>query len=153
MTAKFKVLVLNGPNLNMLGKREPEIYGAQTLAEIIDLLTLKAANEQITLTHLQSNAEHKIIDAIHQAFQKTDFIIINPAAFTHTSVAIRDALLSVAIPFIEVHLSNVHAREKFRQHSYLSDIATGVICGLGAKGYDYALDYAQNYLNKEQNKH
>ncbi len=153
MTAKFKVLVLNGPNLNMLGKREPEIYGAQTLAEIIDLLTLKAANEQITLTHLQANAEHKIIDAIHQAFQKIDFIIINPAAFTHTSVAIRDALLSVAIPFIEVHLSNVHAREKFRQHSYLSDVAIGVICGLGAKGYDYALDYAKNYLNKEQNKH
>jgi len=148
MTAKFKVLVLNGPNLNMLGKREPEIYGARTLTEIIDQLTVKAESKQIALTHLQSNAEHLIIDAIHQAFQKIDFIIINPAAFTHTSVAIRDALLSVAIPFVEVHLSNVHSREKFRHHSYLSDIATGVICGLGTKGYDYALDYAKNYLNK-----
>jgi len=152
MTTKFKILVLNGPNLNMLGKREPEIYGTQTLADIIEQLTLKAENEQIALMHLQANAEHQIIDAIHQAFQTVDFIIINPAAFTHTSVAIRDALLSVAIPFIEVHLSNVHAREKFRQHSYLSDVATGVICGLGAKGYDYALDYAQHYLKQNRDK-
>lgn len=149
MTAKFNFLVLNGPNLNMLGKREPEIYGSQTLLEIIEDLTEKAAAEQIALTHLQSNAEHLLIDAIHQAFQKVDFIIINPAAFTHTSVAIRDALLSVAIPFVEVHLSNVHARETFRQHSYLSDIATGVICGLGAKGYGYALDFAKTYLENK----
>ncbi|MCW8834333.1 MAG: type II 3-dehydroquinate dehydratase [Colwellia sp.] len=149
MTAKFKVLVLNGPNLNMLGKREPEIYGAQTLTEIIELLTEKAKSEQIALTHVQANAEHQIIDAIHQAFQQVDFIIINPAAFTHTSVAIRDALLSVAIPFVEVHLSNVHAREEFRQHSYFSDIALGVICGFGAKGYDYALEYAKTFLEKK----
>ena len=146
MTAKFKVLVLNGPNLNMLGKREPEIYGAQTLAEIIEQLVEQASINEIALTHLQANAEHQIIEAIHQAFQKIDFIIINPAAFTHTSVAIRDALLSVAIPFVEVHLSNVHAREEFRKHSYLSDVATGVICGLGAKGYGYALDFAKQHL-------
>ncbi len=146
MTAKFKILVLNGPNLNMLGKREPEIYGAQTLAEIIEQLTAQAENKQIVLTHIQANAEHQIIEAIHQAFQVVDFIIINPAAYTHTSVAIRDALLSVAIPFVEVHLSNVHAREEFRKHSYLSDVATGVVCGLGANGYGYALDFAKKYL-------
>jgi len=150
MTTKFKVLVLNGPNLNMLGKREPEIYGAQTLNEIISQLTQLAQTKEIELSHLQSNAEHELINTIHQAFQKIDFIIINPAAFTHTSVALRDALLAVNIPFIEVHLSNVHAREKFRQHSYLSDVANGVICGLGAKGYSYALESAKEYL--EQNR-
>jgi len=150
MTTKFKVLVLNGPNLNMLGKREPEIYGAQTLNEIISQLTQLARSKDIELSHLQSNAEHELINTIHQAFQKIDFIIINPAAFTHSSVALRDALLAVNIPFIEVHLSNVHAREKFRQHSYLSDVANGVICGLGAKGYSYALESAKEYL--EQNR-
>ena len=150
MSTKFEVLVLNGPNLNMLGKREPEIYGAQTLNEIIDVLTTKAQEKEIKLSHLQSNAEHLLIDKIHQAHQKVDFIIINPAAFTHTSVAIRDALLSVNIPFIEVHLSNVHAREKFRQHSYLSDIATGVICGLGANGYSYALESAEAWLQESK---
>jgi len=149
MTAKLEVLVLNGPNLNMLGKREPEIYGAQTLENIIDQLSAQASSNGINLTHLQSNAEYQLIDAIHQAFQKVDFIIINPAAFTHTSVALRDALLSVAIPFVEVHLSNVHAREAFRHHSYLSDVATGVICGLGAKGYSYALEFATSYLEKK----
>jgi 3-dehydroquinate dehydratase-2 len=150
MTTKFKVLVLNGPNLNMLGKREPEIYGAQTLNEIISQLTQLAQSKDIELSHLQSNAEHELINTIHQAFKKIDFIIINPAAFTHTSVALRDALLAVNIPFIELHLSNVHAREKFRQHSYLSDVANGVICGLGAKGYSYALESAKEYL--EQNR-
>jgi len=150
MTTKFKVLVLNGPNLNMLGKREPEIYGAQTLNEIISQLTQLAQTKEIELSHVQSNAEHELINTIHQAFQKIDFIIINPAAFTHTSVALRDALLAVNIPFIEVHLSNVHTREKFRQHSYLSDVANGVICGLGAKGYSYALESAKEYL--EQNR-
>jgi len=148
MTAKFKVLVLNGPNLNMLGKREPEIYGSQTLSNIIDELSEQAEQLEIALEHLQSNAEHLLIDRIHQAFENTDFIIINPAAYTHTSVAIRDALLTVKIPFIEVHLSNVHAREAFRQHSYLSDAAVGVICGLGAKGYEYALDAAHHHLIK-----
>ena len=148
MTAKFRVLVLNGPNLNMLGKREPEIYGAQTLSEVIEQLTNKAQSLDIELLHLQSNAEHQLIDEIHQAHEKVDFIIINPAAFTHTSVALRDALLSVNIPFIEVHLSNVHAREPFRQHSYLSDVAKGVICGLGSQGYSYALDAAHKFLSK-----
>jgi 3-dehydroquinate dehydratase-2 len=150
MTTKFKILVLNGPNLNMLGKREPEIYGAQTLNEIISQLTQQAQTKEIALSHVQSNAEHELINTIHQSFQKIDFIIINPAAFTHTSVALRDALLAVNIPFIEVHLSNVHAREKFRQHSYLSDVANGVICGLGAKGYSYALESAQEYLEKNR---
>jgi 3-dehydroquinate dehydratase-2 len=148
MTTKFKILVLNGPNLNMLGKREPEIYGAQTLNEVINQLTQEALIKEIELSHVQSNAEHELVNTIHQAFQKIDFIIINPAAFTHTSVALRDALLAVDIPFIEVHLSNVHAREKFRHHSYLSDIAHGVICGLGAKGYSYALTSARAYLER-----
>jgi len=146
MSTKFNVLLLNGPNLNMLGKREPEIYGSASLADIVTNLGKEANERSITLTHLQSNAEFELIDAIHQAHNKVDFIIINPAAFTHTSVALRDALLSVNIPFIEVHLSNVHAREKFRHHSYLSDVAVGVICGLGTKGYIFALNAAHEYL-------
>ncbi|EKO3928274.1 type II 3-dehydroquinate dehydratase [Vibrio metschnikovii] len=139
MTAKLRILVLNGPNLNLLGLREPEHYGAQTLNQIIDKLRQQAAQANVALDHLQSNREYELIEAIHQAHNKVDFIIINPAAFTHTSVALRDALLGVAIPFIEVHLSNVHAREPFRHHSYLSDKAQGVICGLGAQGYEFAL--------------
>ncbi|HGS4462768.1 TPA: type II 3-dehydroquinate dehydratase [Vibrio metschnikovii] len=139
MTAKLRILVLNGPNLNLLGLREPEHYGAQTLNQIIDKLRQQAAKADVALDHLQSNREYELIEAIHQAHNKVDFIIINPAAFTHTSVALRDALLGVAIPFIEVHLSNVHAREPFRHHSYLSDKAQGVICGLGAQGYEFAL--------------
>jgi len=146
MSTKFTVLVLNGPNLNMLGKREPTIYGKQSLAEVMDELSQQANVNDIELTHFQSNAEFQLIDAIHQAFQKVDFIIINPAALTHTSVALRDALLSVAIPFIEVHISNVHARESFRHHSYLSDVALGVICGLGVQGYSFALDAAKAHL-------
>ncbi len=146
MSTKFKVLVLNGPNLNMLGKREPAIYGKQSLTDIIDELSIQADTKQIDLKHLQSNAEHELIDAVHQAHLQIDFIIINPAAFTHTSLALRDALLSVAIPFIEVHLSNVHAREDFRKHSYFSDAAIGVICGLGPLGYSYALDAAHAHL-------
>lgn len=132
----------------MLGKREPGIYGNRSLAQIVDDLCATAKEQQINLSHIQSNAEHELLDAIHQAHQQIDFIIINPGAFTHTSVALRDALLSVAIPFIEVHLSNVHAREAFRQHSYLSDIATGVICGLGEQGYQFALQAARQYLAK-----
>jgi 3-dehydroquinate dehydratase-2 len=151
MSTKFTVLVLNGPNLNMLGKREPSIYGNQSLTTIMTQLTHKANDDNIALDHYQSNAEHELIDAIHQAFGKVDFIIINPGAFTHTSVAIRDALLSVAIPFIEVHLSNVHAREPFRQHSYLSDIAKGVICGLGSQGYQFALDAVLKHLTTTTN--
>ncbi|NMP17163.1 MULTISPECIES: type II 3-dehydroquinate dehydratase [unclassified Thalassotalea] len=148
MTTKFKVLLLNGPNLNMLGKREPEVYGSHSLTDIVNQLQASADNLNIELLHTQSNAEHELIDAIHSAFNQVDFIIINPAAFTHTSVALRDALLSVNIPFVEVHLSNVHAREEFRHHSFLSDIADGVICGLGASGYHYALQYAHQTLNK-----
>ncbi len=146
MTAKFNVLVLNGPNLNMLGKREPAIYGSSSLQEIVDELTLCAEKNEIKLTHLQSNAEHQLIDRIHQSFEVIDFIIINPAALTHTSIALRDALLSVNIPFIEVHLSNIHAREAFRHHSYLSDKAQGVICGLGTDCYRFALEAAHKWL-------
>jgi 3-dehydroquinate dehydratase-2 len=150
MSTQFKTLVLNGPNLNMLGKREPQIYGSASLADIIGQLGETAKTLDVQLDDFQSNAEHLLIERIHQAFQNTDFIIINPGAFTHTSVALRDALLSVDIPFIEVHLSNVHAREPFRQHSYLSDIAQGVICGLGADGYHYALQSAVKKLTAKQ---
>jgi 3-dehydroquinate dehydratase-2 len=143
-----KVLVINGPNLNMLGRREPATYGSQNLQQIVNNLSNYATSLELSLTHVQSNAEHELIDTIHNAFEKIDFIIINPGAFTHTSIALRDALLSVSIPFIEVHLSNVHAREAFRHHSYLSDIAQGVICGLGAQGYEFALAAAKQYLTK-----
>ncbi|MFC0228116.1 type II 3-dehydroquinate dehydratase [Serratia aquatilis] len=148
MADKFHILLLNGPNLNLLGTREPEKYGSTTLTEIVNGLENQALALDITLSHLQSNAEHALIDRIHQAHGNTDFILINPAAFTHTSVALRDALLAVQIPFIEIHLSNVHAREPFRRHSYLSDIAVGVICGLGADGYTFALQAAVRRLSK-----
>ncbi|EJL6338810.1 type II 3-dehydroquinate dehydratase [Vibrio cholerae] len=150
MTAKSRILVLNGPNLNLLGLREPTHYGSQTLEQIVATLCDQAQKADIELEHLQSNREYELIEAIHQAFGKVDFIIINPAAFTHTSVALRDALLGVAIPFIEVHLSNVHAREPFRHHSYLSDKAQGVICGLGAQGYEFALSAAIRALQAKQ---
>lgn len=142
----MKVLVINGPNLNMLGKREPEVYGSRSLQDIMGDLSEFAKTHGVTLSHVQSNAEHVLIEHIHEAFQKQDFIIINPGAFTHTSVALRDALLSVSIPFIEVHLSNVHARESFRHHSYLADVAVGVICGLGEQGYQFALQAAIDKL-------
>ncbi|BFM14152.1 type II 3-dehydroquinate dehydratase [Maricurvus nonylphenolicus] len=142
------ILVLHGPNLNLLGTREPEIYGSTTLADINQHLTVLSKAEGHHLQALQSNAEYELIDRIHDARQEgVNFIIINPAAFTHTSVALRDALTGVDIPFIEVHLSNVHAREAFRQHSYFSDIAQGVICGLGAQGYELALRSAFNFLD------
>ena len=135
-----RFLVLHGPNLNLLGTREPEIYGSDTLEDInsrLESLAREAGNEIVCL---QSNAEHELVDAVHGAkTQSVAGIVINPGAFTHTSVALRDALLAVGIPFIEVHLSNVHAREDFRRHSYLSDVARGVITGLGAKGYEFAL--------------
>jgi len=137
------ILVIHGPNLNLLGKREPEVYGRLSLQDINQSLTLHAQKAGFSLNTFQSNWEGAIVDRIHQAQDDgTQFIIINPAALTHTSVALRDALLGVALPYIEVHLSNVHARETFRHHSYLSDKAVGVICGLGAKGYHFALDYA-----------
>ncbi len=134
------ILVVNGPNLNLLGTREPGHYGRDTLADIQARLVAGAEAAGHRLSFIQSNAEHALIDAIHNAGREgVGFIIINPAAFTHTSIALRDALLGVAIPFIEVHLSNVHAREPFRAHSYFSDVAVGVISGLGAQGYDLAL--------------
>ena len=142
MSTKSRILVLNGPNLNLLGLREPAHYGSHTLPQIVETLIQQAAQAGVELEHLQSNREYELIEAIHAAYGNIDFIIINPAAFTHTSVALRDALLGVAIPFIEVHLSNVHAREPFRHHSYLSDKAEGVICGLGAQGYEFALSAA-----------
>ncbi len=141
------LLVLNGPNLNLLGTREPDLYGNTTLADIQQRLTNLATKDGHKLDFFQSNAEHELVTRIHTALaEKVDFIIINPAAFTHTSVALRDALLGVKIPFIEVHLSNVHAREDFRQHSYLSDIAVGVICGLGASGYEFALQAGLEHI-------
>ena len=146
MASVLRILLLNGPNLNMLGQREPHIYGAATLEQIVANLTEHASTLNVQLSHLQSNAEHELVTAIQQSLGKQDFILINPGAYTHTSVAIRDALLAVAIPFIEIHLSNVHAREAFRRHSYLSDIAKGVICGLGANGYRYALESAVSSL-------
>lgn len=138
-----KILLLNGPNLNLLGKREPEVYGTDTLDDICQRLTRQTQDQGHELLHCQSNREYVLIERIHQAQEENvAFIIINPAAFTHSSIALRDALLGVNIPFIEVHLSNVHAREAFRHHSYLSDVAQGVICGFGALGYEFALQSA-----------
>ncbi|MGL4207019.1 MAG: type II 3-dehydroquinate dehydratase [Aeromonadaceae bacterium] len=151
MIAKHRILLLNGPNLNLLGKREPGIYGSASLDDIVSRLQQLATTHDVALTHLQSNAEFELVNAIHAAMGEVDFILINPAAFTHTSVALRDALLGVAIPFIEIHLSNVHAREPFRHHSYLSDVAKGVICGLGADGYEFALLAAVRHLRQSNN--
>jgi 3-dehydroquinate dehydratase-2 len=143
------VLVLNGPNLNLLGRREPGHYGQVTLAQIEARLAARVDGSEHSLHCLQSNAEHELIAAVHAApDQGVGFILFNPAAFTHTSVALRDALLAVGIPFIEVHLSNVHAREAFRAHSYFSDIAVGVISGLGAQGYELALEAALRRLDE-----
>ena len=147
MSAKT-VLVLHGPNLNLLGLREPEHYGSTTLASINQTLLEIAKQAGITLEAFQSNAESELVAKIQSiATNKVDFVIINPAAFTHTSVAMRDALSAVTVPFIEVHLSNIYAREAFRHHSYFSDIAVGVISGLGAHGYSLALDYAIKHIS------
>ncbi|WP_257285687.1 type II 3-dehydroquinate dehydratase [Endozoicomonas sp. SESOKO1] len=144
------ILVLNGPNLNLLGSREPGVYGATTLEQICQNLVQLATEAGLQLESFQSNAEHILMDRIHQAGNEgVRLIIINPAAFTHTSVALRDALLGVAIPFIEVHLSNVHRREPFRHHSYFSDVAEGVIAGLGPKGYELALSAAVEKLARQ----
>lgn len=148
MSRKFNILLLNGPNLNMLGAREPKHYGSLSLAAIEENIKALSLQHNIELDCFQSNSEEKLIEKIHQSFQKVDFILINPAAFTHTSVALRDALLSVSIPFVEIHLSNVHKRETFRHHSYFSDVAEGVICGLGAKGYEFAFEFAVDFLTK-----
>ena len=143
-----RLLVLHGPNLNLLGSREPAQYGRDTLASINDALVRRAEGAGHVLTCVQSNAEHELIEHIHLAGREgVSFILFNPAAFTHTSVALRDALLAVGIPFIEVHLSNVHRRESFRQRSYFSDIAVGVITGLGAQGYSLALEAALHRMD------
>lgn len=142
-----KILVLNGPNLNLLGEREPGIYGRATLADITARLAARAEAAGHALESFQSNAEHELVDRVQAArLDGTAFLLVNPAAFTHTSVALRDALAAVALPFIEVHLSNVHRREPFRHHSYFSDLAEGVIVGLGAAGYRHALDAALDRL-------
>ncbi|OOF44403.1 type II 3-dehydroquinate dehydratase [Rodentibacter trehalosifermentans] len=152
MSPKSRILLLNGPNLNMLGAREPKHYGRLSLADIETKLKELAVQHNIELECFQANSEEKLIDKIHQSFQQTDFILINPAAYTHTSVALRDALLAVSIPFVEIHLSNVHKREPFRHHSYFSDVAEGVICGLGAKGYEFAFFFALDFLAKNKKK-
>ena len=149
MSKKASILVIQGPNLNLLGTREPEVYGKTTLEDIHKKLGEIAAAHSVELETYQSNHEGELIDRIQKAKQDgVDFIIINPGAFTHTSVALRDVLAGVAIPFTEIHLSNIHQREEFRKHSYLSDIATGVICGLGAIGYELALQAAITRLQK-----
>ncbi len=143
------IRILHGPNLNLLGSREPEIYGSDTLDDINQRLETQARSADVKISFLQSNAEHAIVEAIQAGLaDEVGYFVINPGAFTHTSIAIRDAFSAVDVPFIEVHLSNVHAREGFRQHSYLSDIAQGVILGLGAQGYELALQAAISQLNK-----
>ena len=144
-----KILILNGPNLNLLGEREPEIYGHESLNDISSGLNEVAKEINLELSHQQFNSEAELIEEIHLAKKdKVDFIIFNPGAFTHTSIALRDALLGVSIPFIEIHISNVFAREDFRKKSYLSDIAVGVISGHGIFGYELALMSAYNIINK-----
>ena len=144
------ILVLHGPNLNLLGEREPEIYGHTTLGDINQTLEQQARDRGHHLLYVLSNAEYELVERVQDArHEGVNFILINPAAFTHTSVALRDALAAVSIPFIEIHLSNVHAREDFRRHSYFSDIAQGVICGLGPQGYELGLQAALHYLEQQ----
>jgi len=143
------ILLLNGPNLNLLGQREPEIYGHKDLNAIENELKNIASNYDSTLDAFQSNSESDLVNNIQDKSENTDFIIINPGGFTHTSVAIRDAILAVAIPFIEIHISNIYSREAFRKESYFSDIAVGTISGLGFKGYELAVLAAIDFLNKE----
>ncbi|BCL66542.1 3-dehydroquinate dehydratase [Haemophilus haemolyticus] len=149
MSQTHRILLLNGPNLNMLGAREPKHYGSISLTSIEEKIQTLATQYNVKVECFQANSEEKLINKIHESFQQVDFILINPAAYTHTSVALRDALLAVSIPFVEIHLSNVHKREAFRHHSYFSDVAEGVICGLGAKGYEFAFLFAIDYLAKK----
>lgn len=144
------VLLINGPNLNLLGTREPDVYGNTTLAQIEQRLTSQAADLGHGFAAFQSNAEADLVDRVQQANGASDFIILNPGAFTHTSVALRDALLAVDLPFIEIHISNVHAREAFRRNSYFSDIAVGTIVGLGTQGYELALTAADHFLSNRK---
>ena len=149
MSQIHRILLLNGPNLNMLGAREPKHYGSISLTSIEEKIQTLATQHNVKVECFQANSEEKLINKIHESFQQVDFILINPAAYTHTSVALRDALLAVSIPFVEIHLSNVHKREPFRHYSYFSDVAEGVICGLGAKGYEFAFLFAIDYLAKK----
>ena len=149
MSQTHRILLLNGPNLNMLGTREPKHYGSISLTSIEEKIQTLATQHNVKVECFQANSEEKLINKIHESFQQVDFILINPAAYTHTSVTLRDALLAVSIPFVEIHLSNVHKREPFRHHSYFSDVAEGVICGLGAKGYEFAFLFAIDYLAKK----
>ena len=145
----MKILVIHGPNLNLLGVREPEVYGSVTMEEINEGLEKRAKSHDINVEAFQSNAEHEIVTKLQDSMNQVDFIIINPGALTHTSIAIRDALLGIGVPFYEVHISNIFAREEFRHTSYFSDIADGVICGLGTQGYDLALRHIiNNYKDK-----
>ncbi|MBK4775933.1 type II 3-dehydroquinate dehydratase [Candidatus Pantoea edessiphila] len=148
MEYKSHILLLNGPNLNLLGRREPEKYGYISLNNILNDLIQYANNLNIKLSHLQSNSEVKLIDRIHEAIGDVNYIIINPAAFAHTSIALRDALLASSIPFIEIHVSNIYSRESFRQISYLADISEGLICGFGTESYIWALKIAIQKLSK-----
>ncbi|KAJ7139019.1 catabolic 3-dehydroquinase [Mycena epipterygia] len=149
MSASLSILLINGPSLNLLGTREPQVYGSVTLSDVVTSCTATAENAGASLVAFQSNHEGGIVDRIHQAkLDGVDAIVINPGAYTHTSVAIRDAFLGVGIPFIEVHVSNVHAREAFRHHSYLSDKAVAVIAGLGVKGYEYAVQHVATTFKK-----
>ena len=148
---RYRLLLMNGPNLNLLGTREPDVYGQQTLPQIEQRLIEQARAAGAELSALQSNAEHELVDAAQAAAASAvDFILINPGAFTHTSIALRDAFLGVGVPLIEVHLSNIHQREEFRQVSYFSDIAEGVIVGLGAQGYELALSAALSILRNRE---
>ena len=145
----MKILVIHGPNLNLLGVREPEVYGSLTMEEINEGLEERAKSHDINVEAFQSNAEHEIVTKLQDSMNQVDFIIINPGALTHTSIAIRDALLGIGVPFYEVHISNIFAREEYRHKSYFSDIADGVICGLGTQGYDLALRHIiDNYKDK-----
>ena len=146
----MKILVIHGPNLNLLGIREPEVYGSVTMEEINKCLEETASSNNIQLEAFQSNAEHEIVTKLQDSMDHIDYIIINPGALTHTSIAIRDSLLGIGVPFYEVHISNIFAREEFRQKSYFSDVANGVICGLGTQGYDLALRHIiDNYKDKK----
>lgn len=151
LSQESRILVLHGPNLNLLGMREPEIYGRTTLADIHATMESRSRAAGVLLESFQSNSEGELINRVHgAAAEAAAFIILNPGGYTHTSIALRDALAAVAIPFIEVHLSNIYAREPFRRHSYFSDLAVGTICGLGSQGYQLALEYALAHVARER---
>ena len=147
--AKYSILIVNGPNLNMLGVREPEIYGHETLKDLEKMLQNVADELDVKIEFYQSNHEGDIVDTIQQSYKKVDFVLLNAGAYTHTSVAIRDALAGIDMPFYEIHISNVHKREEFRHHSFLSDVAVGVIVGFGLDGYEFALRGAVRYLDRK----